>query len=189
MAAATDSGKLTLERPAGMVTLAGCTSTIPAGFVRNDTTAPPAGAGELRVTEPFIVRPSPTVEESIVMAILRAATFTVTAPEEMPDADAAIVVVPVVLPPVTVTLVVDLLAGTVTVAGTEAMLGSKLAIFTTWPLGPAGFGSVRVNVPVELRPMFNGLGVSVMAVLAAAVIIAVIGGLFVNLSLTISCAT
>jgi hypothetical protein len=123
------------------------------------------------------------------MAMLRAATFTVTAPEESPGADAAIVVVPVVLPPVTVTSAVDLLARTVTVEGTEAMLGSKLAMFTTWPLGPAGFGSVRVSVPVELRPMLNGLGVSVIAVLVAAVIITVTGGLFVNPSLTISCAT
>jgi hypothetical protein len=187
--AATDAGKLALELPAGMVTLGGSTSTIPAGFERNATVAPPAGAGELSVTEPFMVRPTPTVEESRVIAMLRGATFTVTAPEEIPVADATIVVVPVVLPPVTVTVVVDVLAGTVTLEGTDAMLGSKLAMFTVSPLGPAAFGIVRVSVLVELRPTFNGLGVSVMAVLAAPVIITVTGGLFTNLSLTINCAT
>jgi hypothetical protein len=104
---------------------------MPVGLDENATTAPPGGAGALRVTVPFIVCPKPTVEESRVMLIPKADTFTVTAPEEIPGADAATVVVPVVLPDVTATLVAVMLAGTVMVEGTDAMVGSKLAKVTT----------------------------------------------------------
>ena len=63
---------------------------------------------------------------------------------------------------VTFTVVPVALAGTVTVEGTEATVGSKLAKATNWPLGPAGFGSVSVRVAVAFSPMLNGFGVSVI---------------------------
>src|SRR5437773_10789752 len=117
---------------------------MPVGLVKNEIITPPAGAGALSVTLPFIVRPTPSVDESSAMAMLNTSTLTITIPDEKPGAEPAIVVLPTVLPAVTGTLAPVALGGTVMLEGTEAMLGSRFTMVTTCPFGPAGFGSFNV---------------------------------------------
>jgi hypothetical protein len=76
-------------------------------------------------------------------------------------------------------------AGTVTVAGTVAMVVSRTARLTTCPLVPAGDESVTVIIP-GVPAMLKGLGVSVSVWLAT---VTVAGALLAMPSFTINWAT
>ena len=169
--------------PAGIVTVAGCTSTIPLLLADRLTTVPVLGAAALRATVPLIVRPIPSVPVASVTVMLGTATFTVARPGRKPGTEALIVVLPMACG-VTVTFTPVAFSGTVALSGTLATPGSRLARLTGWPPAPAGPVSVTVSVPGS-RYRFNGLGVSVTA-MASPVIVTVTGELFVNPSFTMS---
>jgi hypothetical protein len=174
--------------PPGIMRLGASTSIIPLGLVSSANARPPLGACAFIVIKPLMVRPMPTLVESSSILMLGATTFTVAVPEVKPGAETVIVALLVVFPPVTSALAPVAFWGIATVDGTVATFVSLLSRFTIWPPGPAGAGSATVTTPVPFIPTFRGLGVSVMAVEAGAVISTVAGLLLVTLSLAINCA-
>ena len=144
--------KRALVAPAGMVILLGTLARLE--LLRNCTTAPPAGAGPLRVTVPVAVLP-PQTEVGLIVSdwsVTLGEGLTVrVAVREMPPADAVIVTLVALETACVETVKFALVApaGTVTVLGTVATLVLLLR-FTTNP--PDGAGAVRVTVPVLLLP-------------------------------------
>ena len=106
----------------------------------------------------------------------RATTLTVVDPGLKPALVAVIVALPTP-PVVTATFTPVVFSGIVAVAGTEATDGLLLCKITTWPPVAAGTDNLSVSVPVELLATVSGLGVSVTASDAAAVIVTVAGAL------------
>jgi len=145
--------KRALVAPAGTVTVLDTLARLE--LLRNCTTAPPAGAGPLRVTVPVAVLPPHTVVGLIVSdwSVTLGEGLTVrVAVRETPPAEAVIVTL-VALETARVETVKFALvapAGTVTVLGTVATFVLLLLRFTTNP--PDGAGAVRVTVPVLLLP-------------------------------------
>jgi len=88
-------------------------------------------------------------------------TLTVAVPDVNAGLDAEPVIVVLPAPTgVTVTVVLNEPAGTVTLAGTVAAPVLLLAKLITCPLGPAGDVRPTVNVPDALAARLNGFGVS-----------------------------
>ena len=116
--------------PAAIVTGAPWMLTIPAGKAARETDIPPGGAGALSVTVPLTVRVKPTVCAEKATDRLGVVTLTVAKPGRKPGMDAEIRVTPW---PVGVTVKVALVefGGTVTVEGTVATVGTRLARLTT----------------------------------------------------------
>ena len=145
--------KRALVAPAGTVTVLDTLARLE--LLRNCTTAPPAGAGPLRVTVPVAVLPPHTVVGLIVSdwSVTLGEGLTVrVAVREMPPAEAVIVTLVALETACVETVKFALVApaGTVTVLGTVATFVLLLLRFTTNP--PDGAGAVRVTVPVLLLP-------------------------------------
>ncbi len=145
--------KRALVAPAGMVILLGTLARLE--LLRNCTTAPPAGAGPLRVTVPVAVLP-PQTEVGLIVSdwsVTLGAGLTVrVAVRETPPAEAVIVTLVALETACVETVKFALVApaGTITVLGTVATFVLLLLRFTTNP--PDGAGAVRVTVPVLLLP-------------------------------------
>ena len=143
-----------LVAPAGIVILLGTLARLE--LLRSCTTAPPAGAGLLRVTVPVAVLP-PQTEVGLIVSdwsvTFDAGGLTVrVAVRVMPPAAAVIVTLVTLETGFVATMKFALVApaGTVTLLGTVATLVLLLLRFTTNP--PDGAGAVRVTVPVLLLP-------------------------------------
>ena len=153
--------KRALVAPAGMVILLGTLARLE--LLRNCTTAPPAGAGPLRVTVPVAVLPPHTVVGLIVSdwSVTLGEGLTVrVAVRETPPAEAVIVTLVALETAfvLTVKFAPVAPAGTITVLGTAATLGLLLLRFTTNP--PDGAGAVRVTVPSTVtfsRPAYGAI--------------------------------
>ena len=153
--------------PAATVTLAGKVALDE--LDERATTTPPVGAGPLRVTVPVEDDP-PATEVGDKLSDVTAAGFTVSValtetPVSVPVIFAATVAVTGEV--VTVNVVEVDPAGTVTVAGTTALLLLE-ARLTTKP--PVGAGPVRAAVPVEALPPVTVAGVRAIELNAEAVI-------------------
>jgi hypothetical protein len=142
-----------LVAPAGIVILLGTLARLE--LLRSCTTAPPAGAGPLRVTVP-VACCRPQTEVGLIVS-----DWSVTLGEGVDregrrarNAPAEAVIVTLVAPETarveTVKFALVVPAGTVTLLGTVATLVLLLLRFTTKP--PDGAGAVRVTVPVLLLP-------------------------------------
>jgi hypothetical protein len=139
----------------------------------NGIVTPPAGAGVAIVAVPVEVDPATTVVG--FSERLNAATLTVRfALADWPPA-AAVIATVLVVPttcPVTVKVAVVAPAGTVTVAGTVAIVVSAEVRATDMP--PVGAALPRVTVPLEVAPPLMVVGFRATAV--------TIGGLTVNVA-------
>jgi hypothetical protein len=172
--------------PPEIGTLTGCTLTMPPG-VAVSVTIKLEGAGVLRVMTPFIVLVSPTTAESSVTVISGKDTFTVAVPGPKPGTVAVIVVEPLALPGVTVMLAAIAPSGTVTVAGTVAMLVLLLVRLTVWPPTPASAGNIRIRLPGVVSK-FRTFWKNKMAP-EAVEIVTVAGSLLMKPLFTMSCTT
>ena len=156
--------KLALLPPAATVTLDG-TAAAPGLLLERETTAPPVGAGPLRVTVPVDDCVPPVTLVGLRVSADRATGGGVTVNEAVllaPPKEAEIVTVvdAATAPVVTVKLALPAPAGTVTLAGAAAAPGLLLERETTAP--PLGAGPLRVTVPVEdCVPPITLVGLSV----------------------------
>src|SRR5262245_11246827 len=159
------TANVALVAPAGTVTLAG-TEASAAFALERLTSAPPAGAPEVRVTVPWDGLP-PTTLAGLTLTAERLAGggtgFTVSVAVLVTALKTAVIVTGVdAATEVVVTAKVALVApaGTVTLAGTEATVAFALESVTSAP--PAGAPEVRVAVPWEAFPptTFAGLTLS-----------------------------
>ena len=150
-----------LTAPAGTVTLAGTLTTLVL-LLDSVISAPPAGAGLLRVAVPRETPPPVTVvgfNETADRPTAAGTTVIVVCCEITP----AVAVIVAVEFDATGTLVMvkDALiapAGTVTLAGTLTTLVSLLDNFTANP--PVGAGAVRVTVPTAVLPLVTLVGLT-----------------------------
>ena len=124
-------------------------------------------------------------EKAIVVRGAPGLTFTVAVAFEKPLAVAKMVVLPDVAPGVTDIFALEAPAETLTLAGTLATFGMRLARLTIWPAGPAGDERITIRVPGALVK-FSGFGASESPCVA---IVTVAGALFWNPSFTINCTT
>jgi len=157
--------KLALVAPAATVTLAGMPATVVL-LLDSVTTAPPAGAAEVKVTVPVLPAP-PTTLAGLTVSVDRvgaAATgFTVNTavrvmPPKLAEMVGAVEAVTVDVAIVKVALVAP--AATVTLAGTLAT-ALELLRLTTAP--PAGAPEVSVTVPCDELPPTTELGARLTA--------------------------
>jgi len=151
--------KAALVLPAATVTLLGTLAT--ALLLESDTTAPPEGAGAVRLTVPNEAFPP------VVLVGFRVSEEIVTGPPGVTVKSASLVV-PLYVPEIVMLKVVDTLvvltakvalvlpAATVTLAGTVATEEFPLERATTAP--PEGAAALRVTVPVELAPPLTLVG-------------------------------
>ena len=141
-------------------------------------------AGPERVTVPVadFVNPSVLGRDSVSEGLL---TVTVVLPGRKPPAEANSGVDPK-FTAVTTAVVLDMPAGTVTLAGAVATVGSKAVSVRVTPLPVAGAPSETVTMAVPPRERLRGFGVSVMVFPALAVIMTVDGALSTKPSFTIS---
>src|SRR5437870_3136981 len=143
--------KLALLPPAATVTLDG-TAAAPGLLLERETTAPPVGAGTLRVTVPVDDSSQPMTLVGLPVSADRATRGGTPFPyatlfRSPKEAEIVTVVDAATAPVVTVKLALPPPAGTVTLDGTAAAPGLLLERETTAP--PMGAGTLRVTVPVD----------------------------------------
>ena len=165
-------GNDALDAPPRMVTLSGTETAIVLELLRA-ITIPPNGALSVSVTVPLDGVPPTTESEPsereersgafrFKVAVLLVAPSEAVMSTVVWVATAVVVIVnePDVAP-----------AATVTLAGTEAMVGLALVRANTRP--PVGAGPLNVTVPVELVPPITEVGFNASAERAAAVTVRV----------------
>ena len=147
------------EVPAGTVTVAGTEAAAGTELVVV-TAAPPGGAMPVSVTVRVALTPC-TTTVGLTARDVRAAGLTVSvAVFDAPEVTAVIVVAAVEATPSDVTVNVVLVepAGTVTVAGTVAAVGTELVKVTGDP--PVGAAAESVTVAVDGVPLTTVVGLS-----------------------------
>lgn len=172
--------------PEAMVTVPGETVATPEGLDAMASTVPVVGAGELKVTVPVTLCPTPTPAGRLT-AKLGVVTLIVVVADVYPVADARRLVTPTIWG-VTVTVVLAALAGIVTLDVMETTAGSKPEKLTVNPLGLAAGTTVTVRVPGAFAIRLSGLGLSVIFIVLA-LMITLTGALLTVPLFTTSCAT
>jgi hypothetical protein len=162
--------KLALEEPPGTVTLAG--TLVAVEFSLSDTTAPPLGAGPLKVTLPVDELPPVTLDGLTETADSDAAGVpSVTLIEAnwnaLSIAAESCTVVAMLGNVVTVKLALVAPPGTVTLLGTSAESGWLLPRLIATPLG--GAAPPSLTVPVAVPPPTTLVGLTVSDVRAGSV--------------------
>ncbi len=147
--------------PAGTVTLDGTVMDLVLEL-DSETTTPPAGAADVRVTVPVPVCP-PTIVLGVAETLLSAGGvgLTVSAKVLLTPASEAVSVTAVevvTLPPVTVNVVDVDPCGITTLAGTLAPAVGRLERKTVRPSRPAA--AVEETVPVAVPPLTIVLGLT-----------------------------
>ena len=155
--------------PDGTVTETGTEAVVK--LLVRATFTPPAGAGTFSVTVPVALDP-PTTPDGLTAKLTNAGGEIARIALKVVDpklAETVEVVVDVTVWVTTAKVAVVAPAATVTLVGTEAIVGFVHASATVVP--PTGAGMLMVTVPVEFKPpdRFDGLSVKFVSVNASTV--------------------